>query len=76
MPKKVNWENLENVLVSYWIKEKKGLGLKKHQFEATSGSRRYLNIVLMRMRKEKKVYHKRKRWCLSPKVYEAAKQNI
>lgn len=59
-------------LLSYWVNEKNGYGMKRWQF-GLGLKKTQISRALRQLRKEKKVYIKSKRWCMKTDFYKELK---
>lgn len=66
------FENFKKQLFEYWVKEKNGLGLKRQQF-ILEMKKTNINFILRKLRKQKVVFFKTKRWWITKKIFDEFK---
>ncbi len=70
--KKFYYNKEKDKLLDFWIKEKKGLGLKRTQF-ILDVKKSNINFILRTLRKKKEIIYKQRRWFLKPEFYKELK---
>ena len=65
----------KEILLIFWIEEKKALGLKKTQFICNI-KKTHRDKVLRSLRKEKKIFYKQRRWFISNNFLNECKKEF
>lgn len=70
--KPTKFNNLKKELLTYWVKEKKGLGLKRTQF-VLDIKKTNINYLLRTLRKQELIFYRKRRWFISSNLFEEFK---
>lgn len=75
MRKKTDWKKLTEDLLAYWMKDHKGLGIKKYQLNGSNIEESKISRILRDLRHDKKVkYCGRRCWFLTEEAYKQLKE--